>query len=181
MAASARRPKLAGEPAYGIRLHRIHGESDLLRPPARGALEGPFLQTSLSSRDPRQGHPVFAHRTHRTIVRRSHTPSPSHGDLQSTQDRRAVSIAIGTQVSWSNWSGGPCENAGLRGLASPAPIVPKRRGRAQSGGSLASAGSGADRKLMGRLWQILKAAFSGFLTNDALSRGALRPRWRRCF
>jgi membrane protein len=25
---------------------------------------------------------------------------------------------------------------------------------------------------MGRLWQILKAAFSGFLTNDALSRGA---------
>jgi membrane protein len=25
---------------------------------------------------------------------------------------------------------------------------------------------------MGRLWQILKAAFSGYLTNDALSRGA---------
>jgi uncharacterized BrkB/YihY/UPF0761 family membrane protein len=25
---------------------------------------------------------------------------------------------------------------------------------------------------MGRLWQILKAAFSGFLDNDALSRGA---------
>jgi hypothetical protein len=28
------------------------------------------------------------------------------------------------------------------------------------------------RKLMGRLWQILKGAFSGYLANDALSRGA---------
>jgi hypothetical protein len=78
---SARRPELAGEPAHGIGLHGIHGEGDLLRPRARGALEGPLIETSLSRRDPCQGHPMFAHRTHRTIVRRTHTPSPSGGGL----------------------------------------------------------------------------------------------------
>jgi hypothetical protein len=33
-------------------------------------------------------------------------------------------------------------------------------------------GAGDDGKRMGRLWPILKAAFSGYLTNDAPSRGA---------
>jgi hypothetical protein len=37
--------------------------------------------------------------------------------LTSTSDWRPASIAIGTQESWTNWSSGPRENAGL--LASP--------------------------------------------------------------
>ncbi|WP_249169904.1 hypothetical protein [Bradyrhizobium liaoningense] len=54
-------------------------------------------------------------------------------------------------------------NASLRGLASK-PLSTQRRGRAQdlAGG----------QEFMGRLWRILTTAVSGFLANDALSRGA---------
>jgi hypothetical protein len=67
-------------------------------------------------------------------------------EVQSTQDRRAVSIAIGTQASRTNWSGGPRENAGLCGLA-PSPLAPKAEPR-PAPWSLVRSSAGADRKFM---------------------------------
>jgi hypothetical protein len=48
-------------------------------------------------------------------------------EVHSRQDQRTASITIGTQASRTNWSSGPCENAGLRGLA-PSPHSPPKAG-----------------------------------------------------
>jgi membrane protein len=88
---------------------------------------------------------------------------------RSTLDWRPVSNAIGTQVPRTNWSSGPRENAGLRGLASNPPEPPRAGPR--PGAELVRCGPGVDG-IMGRLWRILKTVISGFLANDALSRGA---------
>ncbi len=49
---------------FSVRPQVVHSKVRHLEPPRAGS-------------DARQGHPVFADRTHRTIVRRTHTPAPA--------------------------------------------------------------------------------------------------------
>ena len=62
------RLELTRQPPHRVRLHGIHRHRDLFGPVAGGAFEYPHFEAALAGRDARQRHPVFARRTHRSVV-----------------------------------------------------------------------------------------------------------------
>src|SRR6266576_1787718 len=63
----ARGPQLAGQPAQGIGLQRVHGNRYFFEAMAGAAFEAPQLKATLTRRNPRQTHPVLASRAHRPL------------------------------------------------------------------------------------------------------------------
>lgn len=74
---SARWPKLAGEPAYGVSFKGVYGKANDVNAVASAAFEGTLLDPPFARRNPRKSHPVLAGRAHRPLDNGiTHHPPP---------------------------------------------------------------------------------------------------------
>jgi hypothetical protein len=103
----ARGPQLAGQPAQGIGLQRVHGNRYFFEAMAGAALETPQLKATLTRRNPRQAHPVLASGAHRPLRTGTQDTHPRNSGLDDKIARVLQSVRYRTHEENFIFSGYP--------------------------------------------------------------------------